>query len=79
MQRKIERKLNAIGKQTEKRHERTMNMSARGRTSMSSYTKALKEAGIEKDDLQLLRELAEINAGELSQPYEHKRPVRVFL
>ena len=46
---------------------------------MSAYTKALKEAGVEKDDLQLLRELAEINAGELSHPYEHERPARVFL
>lgn len=29
--------------------------------------------------MQLLRELAAINSGELSQPYEHERPARVFL
>ena len=79
MERKNERKVDSLGKQAEKGHEKTMSMSTRSRASMSAYTKALKEAGIEKDDLQLLRELAEINSGELPQPYEHERPVRVFL
>jgi len=42
------------------------------------YTAALKEAGVNKDDLQLLRELADLNAGKL-QPVDHVPTSRLMV
>jgi hypothetical protein len=43
------------------------------------YAAALKEAGVNKDDLQLLRELADLNASELSPPSDHVPPSRLLV
>lgn len=45
----------------------------------SAYTAALREAGVGEDDLRLLRELAEMNANDLSRAEENPRPSRVLL
>jgi hypothetical protein len=45
----------------------------------SAYAAALKEAGVGEDDLRLLRELAEMNAHDLSQADEPIQPSRVLL
>jgi hypothetical protein len=42
-----------------------------------AYAAALKESGVAEDDLQLLRELAEINA--LARPPEPPAPTRILL
>jgi hypothetical protein len=47
--------------------------------SVRGYTAALKKAGVNKDDLQLLRELADLNATELSQPSDHVPPSRLLV
>ncbi len=44
-----------------------------------SYAAALKQAGVAKDDLQLLRELADLNARELSEPMDYIPPSRLLL
>ncbi len=69
---------------TENEHKGTMTLrsttvDAYQRPSVAGYTKALEDAGVRHEDLRLLRELAEINAHELSQPLDHVRPSRVFL
>lgn len=46
---------------------------------MRGYAAALKKAGVAKDDFQLLRELAELNAGELAQPSDHVPPSRLLV
>lgn len=47
--------------------------------TMRGYAAALKEAGVNKDDLQLLRELADLNASELSAPSDHVPPSRLLV
>jgi len=47
--------------------------------SVRGYAAALKEAGVDKDDLQLLRELADLNARELSEPSDHVPPSRLLV
>lgn len=47
--------------------------------TFSTYTAALREAGVGEDDLRLLRELAEMNAGDLAQPTGSLRPSRLLL
>jgi hypothetical protein len=54
-------------------------MSADERAMFSTYTKALRDAGVMEADLRLLRELAEMNAEELSARDEHVRASRVIL
>jgi hypothetical protein len=45
----------------------------------SAYTKALREAGVGEDDLRLLRELAEMNAGDLERREEQLPSSRIRL
>jgi hypothetical protein len=45
----------------------------------SAYVAALREAGVGEDDLRLLRELAEMNANDLSRADELPPPSRVLL
>jgi hypothetical protein len=47
--------------------------------TVRGYAAALKEAGVSKDDLQLLRELADLNARELSPPADHVPPSRLLV
>ena len=70
MQRKIDRKSDSVGKHTK---------TTRRRPTDASYTKALKSAGVTQEDLRLLRELAEINAQELTRAHDHIRQSRVLL
>jgi len=43
------------------------------------YADALKRAGIARDDLQLLRDLAEMNVQDLVVPQDHVPPSRLLL
>ena len=45
----------------------------------SAYAAALREAGVGEDDLRLLRELAEMNASDLSHPEDFVQSSRVLL
>ena len=45
----------------------------------SAYAAALREAGVGEDDLRLLRELAEMNANDLSRADQPPPPSRVLL
>lgn len=47
--------------------------------AVRSYVAALKAAGVDHDDLQLLRELADLNAQELSAPSDHVPPSRLLV
>lgn len=47
--------------------------------AVRGYAAALKESGVSKDDLQLLRELADLNARELAPPADHVPPSRLLM
>ena len=47
--------------------------------ALESYEKALREAGVTRDDLALLRELAAANASDLEPHPDHLRPSRILL
>lgn len=46
--------------------------------AVRGYAAALKEAGVNRDDLKLLRELADLNAGKL-QPMDHLPTSRLMV